>query len=117
MRGRLFDADSSNDCHHGAVPTNTEERKELGTTLVMYFAERNQDEAERAPIGFTNMQFLKLHGKRVNQDLCNLVLHNAVNHAIGRDFQFARIMARLHMNLNCWVQAGKPPVPFFPEDG
>lgn len=88
--------------------------KAMVTFLTIYFAERAKDEADGAPIGFTNRQFLYRYGPtgKINQELCSLILHDAANHVMRGQYDCARILARLHMNCHCWVQAGKPPVPF-----
>lgn len=114
MRYYLFDTKTPNGCHHGAIQSIVHEERSMFVKL--YFAERAKDEAEGAPLGFTNIRFLHQYGAHINQEHCNLLLYDAANHTLRGDYASARILARIHMAFNCFLQAGKPPVPFEGQD-
>lgn len=87
-------------------------------TLMTYFAERAKDEEDGAPLGFTNLQFLYRYRPAgiITQELANLVLHDAANHVLNGNHFDARLVARIHMSFQCWLNAGKHGVPFEEQD-
>jgi len=113
LKGHLYDTKPPNGCNHGGLPASEYSREDHGLSIIQYFAERAKDEDEGAPLGFTNMQFLYRYGNfTVNPTTRAMILHDAANHILRGDYGSARILARLHMNYDVWIKAGKPPVPW-----
>lgn len=113
LKGHLYDTKPPSGCNHGALPASEFSREQNGLMITQYFAERAEDEDKGAPLGFTNMQFLYRKGEiSVNPTTRAIILHDAANHTLRGDYGSARILARLHMNYDVWLKAGKPPVPW-----
>jgi len=88
LQGGMFDTQSPNRCAHH-FPTGTDEAAQC---LVFYFADRAKDEDDGAPIGFTNLQFLKRYGQvMVTRQVADLVLADAANHCLTGNHDWARI--------------------------
>ena len=110
-KGALYDTTPSSSCHHGAPPPGDAVRTDRAHKLSQYFYYRSIDEeAGNRQTGGTNLQFLSRFPESVDEVTCRLVLADAANHALRRDYGNARIMARLHMTFARWIDAGKPAV-------
>jgi hypothetical protein len=96
LMGNRYGVPSVNGCLHGAPDPTSSEGQQVLCLMVIYFSCRAMFEAQGAPSGHYDMEYLKSYGLSVDDNFCKLARADAVNHILkGPDYQEARVMLRV----------------------